>query len=109
MIMIMIVIVIMISIVIIIIRIIIINAISMIVILIMFTKMLVTQDDPETLADCLWALSHLSDGKEEKVNAVINSGAPSRVIELLNHRINQVQCPALRVIGNIAVGHAEQT
>lgn len=44
---------------------------------------LLNQTDAETLADACWALSYLSDGPNDKIQAVIDAGVCRRLVELL--------------------------
>ena len=71
-------------------------------------ELIVQQDDEEVLTDACWALSYLSEGTNEKIVAVIESGVTKRVVELLMHPSPAVQTPALRTIGNLVTGHDSQ-
>lgn len=44
---------------------------------------LIHTNDEEVLTDACWALSYLSDGINDKIQAVIEAGVCSRLIELL--------------------------
>ena len=70
---------------------------------------LLFQQDDEVLTDACWTLSYLSDGPNEKIQAVMESGVCMRLVELLMHPSPAVQTPALRTIGNIVTGDDLQT
>ena len=65
---------------------------------------LIYSPDEEVLTDACWALSYLSDGPNEKIQAVIDTGVPRRLVDLLMHAQPSVQTPALRTVGNIVTG-----
>ena len=46
------------------------------------TRLLFSSDN-DILTDASWALSYLSDGPNEKIQAVIDSGVSRRLVELL--------------------------
>lgn len=70
---------------------------------------LIFSPDEEVLADACWALSYISDGVKEKIQAVIEAGVCRHLVELLLHPSPAVQTPALRTVGNIVTGDDLQT
>lgn len=58
--------------------------------------------------DALWALSYISDGDDDRIQAVINGGILDVLIEMLGEESN-IATPALRTVGNIVSGNDEQT
>ncbi|CAA0815611.1 Importin subunit alpha-1 [Striga hermonthica] len=70
---------------------------------------LIYSSDEEVLTDACWALSYLSDGTNDKIQAVIGSGVCPRLVELLLHPSPSVLIPALRTVGNIVTGDDIQT
>lgn len=74
----------------------------------MLAKLVYSLDD-EVLIDACWAISYLSDGANDKIQAVIEAGIPRRLVELLQHASTSVQTPALRSVGNIVTGDDVQT
>nr|GMD47023.1 importin subunit alpha-2-like [Ipomoea batatas] len=72
-------------------------------------QQLIHSTDEEVVTDACWALSYLSDGTNDKIQAVIDSGVCSRLVELLQHPSSTVIVPALRAVGNIVTGDDMQT
>ncbi|KAJ7980328.1 Importin subunit alpha [Quillaja saponaria] len=70
---------------------------------------LVNSSDEEVLTDACWALSYLSDGTNDKIQAVIEAGVCVRLVNLLMHPSPAVLIPALRTVGNIVTGDDQQT
>ncbi|XP_023545270.1 importin subunit alpha-2-like [Cucurbita pepo subsp. pepo] len=70
---------------------------------------LMHSNDEEVLTDTCWALSYLSDGTNDKIQAVIEAGVCPRLVELLMHPAPSVLIPALRTVGNIVTGDDLQT
>ncbi|GFZ07241.1 importin alpha isoform 4 [Actinidia rufa] len=72
-------------------------------------RQLIHLNDEEVLTDACWALSYLSDGPNDKIQAVIEAGVCPRLVELLLHPSPTVLIPALRTVGNIVTGDDAQT
>ena len=70
---------------------------------------LIHSSDNEVVIDASWALSYISDGSEENIQAVIDSGITSKMVQLLGHSNTSIQTPALRTVGNIVTGSDSQT
>jgi hypothetical protein len=66
-------------------------------------------NDKEVLTDACWALSYLSDGTNDKIQAVIEAGVCRRLVELLGSKCPSVLVPALRTVGNIVTVDDRQT
>jgi len=70
---------------------------------------LIAHPDKEVQGDACWALSYLTDGNNEKIQAVIDAGVVPRLVQLLASDEVPVVTPALRAIGNIVTGNDSQT
>ncbi|KAF1001527.1 importin subunit alpha-1a-like [Apium graveolens] len=65
---------------------------------------LMYSDYKEVLTDACWAISYLSDGSYDKIQAVIEAGVCQRLYELLRFYSSLVLEPVLGIIRNIAKG-----
>jgi hypothetical protein len=66
-------------------------------------------EDEETVIDALWALSYISDGEEDRIEAVMNANVVPQLINNLEHPKLQILTPSLRILGNMVSGSDEQT
>ncbi|CAJ1451480.1 unnamed protein product, partial [Effrenium voratum] len=72
------------------------------------TRLLQT-DDEAILTDALWSVSYISDGANNYIQSVLDTGICNRIVALLTHEAISVQTPALRTVGNIVTGDDLQT
>jgi len=70
---------------------------------------LIDSADAETVKDACWALSYISDGPNERIEAVLQAGVAPRLVELMQQQGSAAQLPALRTAGNIVTGTEQQT
>lgn len=72
-------------------------------------KVVMTQTDNEVLTDSAWAMSYLSDGDEDRIQRIINTGIVPTLVKLIGHHFLSIVIPCLRTLGNICTGNDEQT
>jgi importin subunit alpha-1 len=75
--------------------------------------------NPEALLDACWAISYLSDGSDDRIQAVMDARVPAEefenvtmtqtLVKLLDHENTAIVTPALRVLGNFVSGSDTQT
>uniref|UniRef100_A0A8C4N485 Karyopherin alpha 3 (importin alpha 4) n=1 Tax=Eptatretus burgeri TaxID=7764 RepID=A0A8C4N485_EPTBU len=68
---------------------------------------LIHHTDINILVDTVWALSYLTDGGNDQIQMVIDSGVVPYLVPLLSHQ--EVKTAALRAVGNIVTGSDDQT
>merc|ERR1712194_725496 len=66
------------------------------------------KNDVDAKQDALWALSYVSDGNDERIQAVLDTGVVGALIKVLT-KDSTVLTPALRAVGNIVSGSDTQT
>jgi len=64
---------------------------------------------PDAQSDALWTLSYLSDGSDKRIQAIVDWQVAPQAIAALETNTSALMAPALRVLGNIVTGNAEQT
>jgi importin subunit alpha-6/7 len=65
--------------------------------------------DSELLTDACWALSFLTDGPHERIQALIDTNVTRRLVDLLSGERAVALSPALRTIANLVTGDDVQT
>lgn len=70
---------------------------------------LLSSQDLEIVVDACWTASYLSDGPNNKIQAVIDGGLVPQLVNLMKHASPKVHIPALRAVGNIVTGDESHT
>jgi len=70
---------------------------------------LLKHPDSEVMTDACWAFSYLTDGNDNQISTVLQTGIAPNVVHLLGHSSFTVQTPALRTVGNIVSGNDKHT
>lgn len=65
--------------------------------------------DQDIIVDACWTASYLTDGPNNKIQAVIDAGLAPVLVKLMSHSSAKVHIPALRAVGNIVTGDETQT
>lgn len=72
--------------------------------------MLIQHSDPDVISDACYALSYMTNGRNEHIDMILEySNICMRIVELVNTTTDNIQTPALRTLGNIVTGSDEAT
>ncbi|NXY21329.1 IMA5 protein, partial [Atrichornis clamosus] len=70
---------------------------------------LLQHEDKDIISDSCWAVSYLTDGCNDRIQVVVDTGILPRLVELVDSPELIVMTPALRAIGNVVTGTDQQT
>jgi hypothetical protein len=60
--------------------------------------------DEGILQDACWAVSYITDGNNDQLQAAVESGMVPKLVEHLDHSVPAIQDACLRALGNIVSG-----
>lgn len=70
---------------------------------------LITHPKLDIVGDACWALSYISDGEDNRIQACLDQKVVPTLVRLLSAEKVSVVTPALRTLGNIVSGNSDQT
>ncbi|NWV13335.1 IMA5 protein, partial [Ptilonorhynchus violaceus] len=70
---------------------------------------LLQHEDKDIVSDSCWAFSYLTDGCNDRIQVVVDTGILPRLVELMHSPELTVMTPALRAVGNVVTGTEQQT
>jgi len=73
------------------------------------SRVIQEENDAEVLTDAAWAMSYLSDGDENRIQLVVDTGIIPSLVKHLDNPFLSILIPILRTLGNIVTGNEEQT
>lgn len=63
----------------------------------------------DVLVDAVWALSYMSDGDNDRIQKVMDTGITKELVGMLQKSNTSVLTPSLRTMGNFVTGSDQQT
>jgi hypothetical protein len=67
-------------------------------------RILLQHDQEEIITDILWAFSYVSDGSDQRMHYITDTGILPRIVALLRHPNIAISVACLRTLGNILTG-----
>jgi importin subunit alpha-1 len=73
------------------------------------TALLHKEVSVDVQVDAVWALSYLSDGPNDRIERVMQTGVTAKLVEFLKDKTSLLLIPTIRCLGNFVTGSDVQT